>query len=304
MDLSLTQFAKVARSNWFNNDIVLSKDGQSITSKFFHTKSSKPAAQVTNTATMNAFRTALQAEFGFTGLDAFDKLQEKRGGRSLRKSDVLDTIKLAKSMRDESFKGITTMNAFHEELRSVFGRYGQEAFQEMRRTNLDNVLNDSIIKNTIRVAQEKKTIAGNELRSMANKSLDQIFADQQRPYHKLPSGLRQQLRSAVMTKIEDMLQLDDVRQLILRHIREDEVNEHKDPQFPGGMDFHTSHAIQDAAKALGRPDIVKDDPIFNTEKKYNPHFNPMHAQPEAIGEGWVNVSVNKTGEVRDVDLIP
>lgn len=106
MDFSVADFTQVARSNWFNNDIVLSKDGSQISSKFFHTKSTKDSAKVANKATMDAFQKALVAEFGAFGKEAFDELLKTRGGKSLRKNDILKTVKAAEFEKTRIENGI------------------------------------------------------------------------------------------------------------------------------------------------------------------------------------------------------
>lgn len=109
MNFSIADFTQVARNNWFNNDIVVSKDGSHISSKFFHTKSTKTSAQVTNEATRKAFQEALVTEFGSYGQEAFENLLKTRGGKSLRKTDILDTVKhaeFAKARMEGSIKAV------------------------------------------------------------------------------------------------------------------------------------------------------------------------------------------------------
>lgn len=111
MDFTINQFTEVAKSNWFNNDIVLSQDRQSLTSKFFHFKSSVPASAELNSKTREAFHEALVREFGIFGEEAFqDNLKlRKSATRSLRKSDILDTVKQAKEAYELKHGGLTAM---------------------------------------------------------------------------------------------------------------------------------------------------------------------------------------------------
>lgn len=116
MNFSLTQFQDVARRNWFNNDIVLNANRDKLSSQFFHSKSKEGStSRVTNEATMKAFREALMDKYGMTGERVFKAMLGDRAsnGRSLRKSDVLETIAKAQSVAER------TTNAFQNETSSI-----------------------------------------------------------------------------------------------------------------------------------------------------------------------------------------
>lgn len=111
MDLSVSQFTNVAKSNWLNNDIVLDKTGTELKSQFFHSKSSNATSNATNRATMNAFLNALVQEYGVFGANAFKQVLETRAfnGQSLRKSDILNTVKMAETDRARTESGISAL---------------------------------------------------------------------------------------------------------------------------------------------------------------------------------------------------
>lgn len=116
MNLSVSQFVNVAKSNWFNNDIVLTGAGN-IKSKFFSSKVTEGSrAWTTNQATMDAFKEALTQEYGIFGEDSFERLLQGRAdkGLALRKNDILKVVEDASMMRDTirgGLRGLSELRA-------------------------------------------------------------------------------------------------------------------------------------------------------------------------------------------------
>lgn len=108
MPLSVSQFVRTAESSWFNNDVVLTGDS-TLRSKFFHSKSTVDASREVNVATMNAFRAALEKEYGIMGEKVFDTLLGERAeaGRSLRKSDVRAVMKDIQNKQESIIGGLS-----------------------------------------------------------------------------------------------------------------------------------------------------------------------------------------------------
>lgn len=108
MEFSIAEFTRVAKNNWFNNDLVLTGDRNGLTSQFFHSKSSVPASAQMNNKVMEAFHRALTREFGSFGEEAWKTVLEDRycNDQSLRKSDVLKAVKRAESGHTQVTSGV------------------------------------------------------------------------------------------------------------------------------------------------------------------------------------------------------
>lgn len=96
MDISLSQFQRLASKASASRDIVLTNGGTDIRTKFFHSKSSNADSAATNRATMESFKTALTQTYGVFGEGAFQAVLKERmnNSQSLRAKDILATIRL------------------------------------------------------------------------------------------------------------------------------------------------------------------------------------------------------------------
>lgn len=234
MDFSINQFTDaVKNAGWFHNDIVLNKTHEGITSQFFHSKSSVTASAETNSKTMAAFHDALAREYGIFGAEAFRaKLQTRYdNGQSLRKEDILSTVKLAKESFERNVSATRAIadEAIHTILENDRGFSDLPFFTKKAVRTKALVLLDNEMKNPERAArfmtEAKNDVKDGDfmkflrakLEALRNQAVEEMDEDEGDDDLNLSgyseiSEVDPEDNSAFLREVKDMVERDEVRE--------------------------------------------------------------------------------------------